>query len=261
MAEYQQIFERNMMLWGNNAQAKLQNSHLVIIGLGGVGGYIAEGLARAGIGQLTLIDFDKVAASNINRQLVALNDNIGQSKIALMAARIRQINPECTINLQEAFIDSQNAATILPQADYYIDAIDSVEGKVAIIETAFKRGIKVASALGAAKRLAPESLRISDISKTKNCPLAKIMRRKLRAIGIEKGLMVVYSEELPLSPATDFIAPSSDLALTGDLPPTDGQDHINLNDAAGKALASAIFVPASAGLLLSSAIVRRLIVD
>ncbi len=253
MAEYQQIFQRNMMLWGNKAQAKLQASHLVIVGLGGVGGYIAEGLARAGIGQLTLIDYDKVAPSNINRQLVALNNNIGQSKIALMADRIRQINPDCRLNLQEAFIDSKNAAELLPKADYYIDAIDSVEGKVAIVETAFKRGIKVASALGAAKRLAPESLRITDISKTQNCPLAKIMRRKLRAIGIEKGLMVVYSEELPLSPAADYLASGNNAGLAAD-------EKNNLScDEMGKALASAIFVPASAGLLLSSAIVRRII--
>jgi tRNA A37 threonylcarbamoyladenosine dehydratase len=234
---YEDIFARNRLLWGEEAQQRLRHSHVALAGLGGVGSYVAEALARAGIGALTLADHDRVELSNLNRQLPALLSSLGRSKVDAVGERIAAINPACRLRLLIEFIGPDNAA-VLGEADYYIDAIDHIPGKVAIIEHALLMQKPVASAMGAGLRLAPECLRLADISQTKGCPLAREMRKHLRAKGIESGVTVVYSEEQPSKNALP-----EDAAKKGEKRP----------------LGSYSCVPAVAGLLLASAVIRELI--
>lgn len=233
---YEDIFFRNTLLWGAEAQEKLRNSRVLLAGLGGVGSYVAEALARAGVGALTLLDFDTVELSNINRQLPAILSTVGRPKTEVVAERLAQINPECRVTLHKLFITEDNAAS-LGDADYFVDAIDHVPGKLAIVTHALALGKPVASAMGAGRRIAPEQLRLADIAKTAGCPLARIMRRELRQRGITSGVTVVYSEEA--ARRNTFTAE----------PQREG----------GKTpLGSCVFVPAVAGMLLASAVVRDL---
>ena len=239
---YEDIFSRNCLLWGEEAQQRLRHSRVALAGLGGVGSYVAEALARAGIGAIRLIDHDEVELSNLNRQLPALLPNLGRPKVEVVGERIADINPECHLQLLKEFITEDNIG-LLGEADYFIDAIDHMPGKVAIITHARSLDKPVASAMGAGLRVAPEYLRLSDISKSKGCPLARELRRRLRALGIESGVTVVYSEEPPRKSALPEEA--SEPAEAG----------------AKKPLGSSPFVPAVAGLLLASAVIRNLTRD
>jgi tRNA A37 threonylcarbamoyladenosine dehydratase len=234
---YQDIFIRNILLYGEAGVAKLRASRVTICGLGGVGSYIAEALVRSGIGTLQLVDFDTVDVSNLNRQLPGLINTIGRLKAEVVAERLAQINPECNIEVQALRINAENVTT-LGHSDYLIDAIDDPKGKLALICYAKQVGIPIASSMGAGLRLAPEKLRLADISQTHTCPLARRIRKRLKKLGIYKGVKVVFSEELP-----------QDVQERGE------------EDVEGvrRPLGSNAFVPATAGLLLASLVVRELL--
>ena len=194
-------FERTRILIKDEGVEKLAKKHVFLAGLGGVGSYCAEALARGGIGRLTLLDHDVVAASNINRQLPALVSTVGQSKAELMQARIADINPECGVVIRREFLTTENVNEIVPHdADYVIDAIDSLNCKVALVAESVKRGLKVASSMGAGNKLDPSRIRIADISETRICPLASQMRKRLKKRGVEKGVLTVFTDESPRPP-------------------------------------------------------------
>ena len=194
-------FERTQILLGDSGLECLASKHVVVVGLGGVGSYCAEALARAGIGRLTIIDHDVVATSNINRQLPALLSTVDQPKVELMAARIRDINPACGLRVQREFIVPESVASQIPaDADYVIDCIDSLNCKTALGEPCVKGGIPVASSMGAGNRLDPSRIKLADLSKTCGCPLAAMLRKRLIRRGIAKGVLTVFTDEPPKPP-------------------------------------------------------------
>lgn len=189
-------FERTEILIGAEGVARLARKHVFLAGLGGVGSWCAEALARAGVGALTLVDMDAVAVSNVNRQLPALLSTVGRQKTAVMAERIRDINPDCRLTVLDTFIDPDNVAGLLPaDAAYVVDCIDSLNCKVALIATAYGRGIPVAASMGAGNKLDPGRVRIADIAKTQGDALAREVRHRLRRMGIAEGILTVYSDE------------------------------------------------------------------
>ena len=191
------------MLLGEKSLAVLKNSHVAVFGIGGVGSFICEALARAGVGKLTLIDHDAVSVSNINRQLVALHSTVGKYKTEIMAARIRDINPDCAVYEMREFYEEENASHFFSrQYDFIADAIDSVPSKVHLICEAKSRSIPIISSMGTGNRLDPTQFVITDLSKTSGCPLARVMRQKLRQKGITHHT-VLSSTELPLTPIQD----------------------------------------------------------
>ena len=197
-------FERTRILLTPDEMQRLTQAHVLVAGLGGVGSYCAEALARAGVGKLTLVDHDVVAPSNINRQLPALLSTVGQSKAELMRARIADINPACELNLIREFLTPDNVRERVPaDVDYVIDCIDSLNCKVALVATSIERGLRVASSMGAGNKLDPTRIRLADIAKTYQCPLASVMRKRLRKRSISKGVLTVFSDEpgrAPLAP-------------------------------------------------------------
>ncbi|MDO8891703.1 MAG: tRNA threonylcarbamoyladenosine dehydratase [Sulfurimicrobium sp.] len=194
-------FERTHILLGDSGLAKLAQKHVFVAGLGGVGSYCAEALARGGVGRLTLLDHDVVAVSNINRQLQALLSTVGQPKVELMRARIMDINPDCQLEVMRTFLNTENVNELVPDCDYVVDAIDSLACKVALVGESVKRGLRVASSMGAGNRLDPGKIKLADISKTEMCPLAKQMRKRLnRHYDLRKGVLTVFSDEQPRAP-------------------------------------------------------------
>ena len=185
-------FERLVRIVGEGGLAKVQGAKVLIVGVGGVGSYAAETIARAAVGTVAVMDGDQVAASNLNRQLIALTSTIGRNKAEVMAERIRDINPDCQLTAIPRYYQVGDELD-LTQFDWIIDAIDDVDAKVSLIETATKLGVNIISSMGTAGKFETD-FRIADISKTSVCPLAKTMRKRLRDIGIEH-LPVVYSEE------------------------------------------------------------------
>ncbi len=215
---------------GAEAVEILGQAHVAVAGLGGVGSYVAEALARSGVGCLTLIDADVVEASNINRQLPALQSTMGRYKTEVTAARINDINPRCQINLYSDFYRPGSFERFFPaKVDFVADAIDSTASKIDLLCECYQRKIPVISSMGTGNKLEPDKLLLADISKTHTCPLAKTVRKQLRQARIEKGIMTVFSQENPVYASKE--------AVPG----------------------SMIFVPASAGLLMASYIVRKLI--
>lgn len=194
-------FERTQILLGDEGVATLRSKHVFVAGLGGVGSYCTEALARAGIGRLTLLDHDVVATSNINRQLPALLSTVGQSKAELMRVRIADINPDCEVVLIRTFLGPENVHKLVPQnCDFVIDCIDSMNCKVALVVHSLSLGLNVASSMGAGNKLDPTRIRVSDISATNICPLAREMRKRLRDVGIKQGVLTVYTDEHPRPP-------------------------------------------------------------
>lgn len=229
-------FLRNEMLLGRAAMDKLAASHVCIIGLGGVGGYAVETLARAGIGELTLIDQDVYGESNINRQLGALTSTLGRSKAEVLAERVREINPDCAVHPVVGRYTREDRERFFGPYDYIADAIDLVSCKVDLICQARERGIPILSALGTGNKLDPSRLQVTDLSKTQGCPLARVMRRELGRLGI-RHLKVVYSPE-EAAPCAQLEAP----------PP--GRRSVP---------ASVPWVPSVAGLMMGGAIVMDLV--
>lgn len=194
-------FERTHILLGDDGLARLAGKHVFVAGLGGVGSYCAEALARAGVGRLTLLDHDVVATSNINRQLPALLSTVGQPKAELMRARIMDINSGCQVEILRTFLNTENVNELVPNCDYVVDAIDSLACKVALVGESVKRGLRVASSMGAGNRLDPGRIKLADIGKTEMCPLAKQMRKRLhRHYSLRKGVLTVFSDEQPRAP-------------------------------------------------------------
>ena len=221
--------ERQITILGDEATDRLIASSVIIFGIGGVGSFTAEALARCGVGKIVLVDFDTVSASNINRQLVADTTTVGLKKTAVMADRIRKINPDCEVVEKDIFVTPENAADIIcgERVDYVIDAIDNVSAKIAIIEYCKINDIKIISSMGTGNKLDPLKFTIADINQTSVCPLARVMRRELKAREI-KGVDVLYSTEEPV--------------VKGERIP-----------------ASIAFVPSVAGLLLARHVVLKLI--
>jgi len=189
-------FSRTRLLIGEAAVRRLAESSVAVFGLGGVGSYAVEALARAGVGRLRLVDFDDIRYSNINRQLYALETTVGRRKVDVAAERIAQINPDCVVDKRHVFADASSMPDLLsPPLDIIIDAIDSLSSKVALLSAAHGLGRAVVSCMGASTRLDPLCVRVGDISESKNCPLARMVRKKLHAQGIFKGIRCVYSVE------------------------------------------------------------------
>ena len=189
--------ERTAMLLGEAAVERLQRCHVAIVGLGGVGSYAAEAVARAGVGELTLVDCDTVSVTNLNRQLCALHSTVGRPKTQVTAARLRDINPDAVLHPLELFYTPETRENLLScRYDYIIDAIDTVSAKTDLIVSAIERGIPIISALGTGNKLHPELLRFADIYETSVCPLARAMRRELRKRGVAAH-RVLYSTEEP----------------------------------------------------------------
>lgn len=234
---------RTAMLLGEAGVEKLRRAHVVLFGLGGVGGYVAEALARAGVGALTLVDDDRVAESNLNRQIIALTTTVGMPKTQAAAQRVLAINPACKVVEKALFYTPETADQVpLEGADYVVDAVDTVTAKLEIIARARAAGVPVISCMGTGNKLHPELLRLSVLEKTEGCPLARVMRRECRARGL-KNVPVVYSPEQPLAPAAEFAANEGPGPQRGGAPrrQTPG---------------SASFVPGAAGLILAGKVIR-----
>ena len=192
--------ERQIILIGEDATLKLANASVCVIGLGGVGGYVTEMLARSGVGRLFLVDCDEVSVSNMNRQIIATANTVGMKKTDAMAKRVKAVSPECEVIALDVFVTKENASEVVRQscADIVIDCIDNVSAKVAIIASAKEQGRYVFSAMGAGNKLSISAYRISDISKTHTCGLARAVRKQLKDKGIEK-VDVLWSDEPPVS--------------------------------------------------------------
>jgi len=226
-------YSRTAMLIGEEAVMKLRRSHVLVCGVGGVGSFICEALARAGVGHLTLLDFDTVSVSNINRQLIALTSTVGRNKAQVMAERIADIDPDTKVDVLDMFFSGENADEVLSGGfDYIADAIDTVPSKLCLIEEAHRREIPIISSMGTGNKLDPSRFRITDISKTSVCPLAKKVRYELKKRGIGHH-KVLFSEELPIKP--DY---------------AEGERKVP---------ASISFVPSAAGLMIAGEIIRDLI--
>lgn len=221
-------FARTSLLIGEDNLNKLINSKVIVFGVGGVGSYVVESLVRSGIGNISIVDFDVVDITNINRQIIALHSTIGKKKVEVMKERILDINPNINVTIYDTFVSYETIDNFnMADYDYVIDCIDNVTGKLLIIEKCIKNNIKVISSLGTANKLDPSKLILTDISKTNTCPLAKVMRLELRKRGINH-LNVLFSNELPIK-----------------------------NDS--NILGSVSFVPSTGGLLISSKVIKDLI--
>ena len=231
-----EAFLRTEMLLGNAAMDRLSRCHVAVLGLGGVGSWCAEALARSGVGELTVADCDTVGRSNLNRQLVATLDSIGRPKATAMAERISQISPHCTVHpLIYRYTPDDRETFFAAPYDYIVDAIDLVSCKLDLIQTALARGIPIISALGTGNKLDPTRFQITDISKTQGCPLARVVRKELRNRGIHHH-RVLWSDEEPLKPSDGEVPPPGRRSIPG----------------------SVAWVPSCAGLMLAGAVVLEL---
>lgn len=217
------IFSRTERLIGKDALQKLKNSNIIIFGLGGVGSYTAEALARSGIGKMTVVDKDTVDITNINRQLYALRSTVGKPKAEVARERILDINPECEITaIQKMYLPENSEDFVLSQYDYIVDAIDNVTAKIDLAVKAEELGIPIISSMGTGNKLDPTAFKVSDIYKTSVCPLCRVMRTQLKKRGVKK-LKVVYSEEMPKTdgertPASiSFVPPAAGLIIAGEV--------------------------------------------
>ena len=224
---------RTALLLGDDAVERLSQARVAVFGVGGVGGFAAEALARSGIGALDLIDGDVVSLSNLNRQIIALHSTVGKAKTEVMAQRIRDIDPDIRLTLHTCFFTPENAGDFdFTQYDYIIDAVDMVTAKIQLAVQAQAAGVPIISCMGAGNKLDPSAFEVSDLYKTSVCPLARVMRRELKARGIRK-MKVVYSKEEPRK-------------VDG---PTENGRHIP---------GSIAFVPSAAGLVLAGEVIREL---
>ncbi len=241
-------FSRTELLAGRAGMNRLAGSHVAVFGIGGVGGYVVEALARSGIGTLDLIDHDKVSLTNLNRQIFALHSTIGKYKADVAKERIADINPDAVVNVHKVFYLPEHARLFdFTRYDYIVDAIDTVTGKLALIEQAKKAGTPVISSMGAGNKMDPAAFQVADIYETSVCPLAKVMRRELKKRGID-SLKVVYSKEKPLEPLSADSVQKADEAA-------DGRKGIRRKAIPG----SYAFVPSAAGLILAGEVVRDLL--
>ena len=248
-------FSRTELLYGKEAMERLANARVAIFGLGGVGGYTAEALARSGVGTFDLIDDDKVCLTNINRQIIATRKTIGKYKVDVMEERVHSINPEAQVTVHKCFYLPETADQFdFTQYDYVVDAVDTVTAKLEIIMRAKEAGVPVISCMGAGNKLDPTQFHVADIYKTTMCPLAKVMRRELKKRGVKK-LKVVYSTESPVKPLEIW---KTDLPRRGCVCPP-GTTH-KCTDR--RAIPGSIsFVPSVAGLILAGEVIKDLIAE
>ena len=218
-------FCRTELLVGEEGINKLHNSKVIVFGIGGVGSFVVEALTRAGVGNLILVDNDTICISNINRQIHARQSTIGMIKVEAMKERVISINPNCNVEAKQVFITADNISEIIPSdVDYVVDAIDTVTSKLALAEYCYKNNINIISSMGTGNKIDPTQFRVSDVFKTKVCPLAKVMRYELRKRGVKK-LKVVYSEEMPMTPDKGRAVPSQKRQTPGSIsfvPPVAG---------------------------------------
>lgn len=227
-------FLRTQWLIGQEGLHKLQAATVAVCGLGGVGGAAVEALARSGIGKLVIIDHDRVDPTNINRQLIAFTSTIGQPKVEVAAARLRDINPECEVIALQMFYNKDCSQQLFDhQPDYVVDAIDSVAAKVDLITECVARNVPIISSMGAGNKLDPTKFMVADISETHTCPLAKVVRTNLRKLGITRGVKTVFSTEQPRK--------------------------IDRGDTDERAPGSIAFVPPVAGYIIASVVIRDLL--
>ena len=233
-------FSRTELLLGKEKMQKLAAARVCIFGIGGVGGYVAEALARSGVGHLELVDNDVVCLSNLNRQIIATHETVGQYKVDVMKERILSINPAAEVTVHKCFYLPETRAQFdFTNYDYVVDAIDTVAGKIALVLQAEENGTPIISSMGAGNKLDPAAFQVADIYQTTVCPLAKVMRRELKRRGVKK-LKVVYSKELPVAVQSDeeSLQSSSRRGIPG----------------------SIAFVPSVAGLIIAGEVVKDLVV-
>ena len=244
-------FARTQLLLGPEAMEKLAHSRVAVFGVGGVGGYVCEALARSGVGAFDLIDDDKVCLTNINRQIIATRKTIGKYKAEVMRERILDINPSADIRVYKCFFLPENADEFpFDEYDYVVDAVDTVTAKIELVMKAQEKGVRIISSMGAGNKLDASAFRVADIYKTKVCPLAKVMRRDLKKRGVKK-LKVVYSEEKALTPLEDeSISCRSNCVC----PP--GTEHKCTDRRAIPG--SVAFVPPVAGLIIAGEVIKDL---
>ena len=234
-------FARTELLLGRAALDKLRSCHVAVFGIGGVGGYTVEALARSGVEHFTLVDSDTVSVTNLNRQIIALQDTIGRYKVDVMAERIKNINTEAVVEVHRCFFLPENQDEFdFSKYDYVVDAVDTVAAKIAIIMKAKEAGVPVISSMGAGNKMNPAMFEVSDIYKTSVCPLARVMRQAMKKRNV-KHLKVVYSKELPLKPALDMAEYAEDGVQKRSLP------------------GSNAFTPSVAGLIIASEVVKDLV--
>ena len=234
-------YQRTEMLLGEAAMERLFKARVAVFGIGGVGGYVVEALARSGVGTLDLIDNDIVSLSNLNRQIIATHDVIGRPKVEVAKERVLSINPEAVVNAHQIFYLPDTPSSLnFKDYDYVVDAIDTVTGKIGLVMEAQKAGVPIICCMGTGNKLDPSALRVADIYQTSVCPLARVMRRELKKRGVE-ALKVVYSRETPVEPYSNS-------------PAFAGMPASEKNAVPG----STAFVPAAAGLILAGQVVRDL---
>ena len=250
----QNQYSRTQLLLGAEAMEKLHNSRVAVFGIGGVGGYTVEALARSGVGALDLIDDDKVCLTNLNRQIIATRSTVGQYKVDVAAQRIHDIDPDIKVTTHRCFFGPETQDQFdFTQYDYVVDAVDTVTAKLEIIMRAKEAGVPVISCMGAGNKLDPTQFHVADIYKTTMCPLAKVMRRELKKRGVKK-LKVVYSTESPVKPLENM----ENSCKTGCVCPP-GTTH-KCTDR--RAIPGSIsFVPSVAGLILAGEVIKDLIAE
>ena len=239
-------FSRTRLLVGDEPLERLAASRVAVFGIGGVGGFCVEALARAGVGALDLYDDDTVSESNLNRQIVALHSTLGQPKAEVMARRVLDINPRCRVRAVRMFYLPENGSEVdLTRYDYVVDAIDTVAAKLDLVERCKALQVRIISAMGSGNKLDPTAFAVTDISRTQGCPLARVMRKELRRRGIEH-LKVVWSREEPMTPLEAAV---TETPAGGTRP----------SSSARRATPGSMpFVPAAAGLVMASAVIREL---
>ena len=247
-------FSRTELLFGKEAMDILKKSRVAVFGIGGVGGYTVEALVRSGIGELDLIDDDKVCLTNINRQIYATRKTVGKYKVDVAAERIAEINPKAIVTTHKTFFSPETEKDFdFSVYDYVVDAIDTVTGKIALVMCAKNAGTPIICSMGAGNKLDPTAFKVSDIYKTSVCPLARVMRRELKARGVKK-LKVVYSEEPPITPIEDMAISCREHCIC---PPGTQRKCTARRQIPG----STAFVPSVVGLIIASEVVKDLIKD
>ena len=244
-------FSRTQLLLGQEGMEKLFRARVAVFGIGGVGGYTVEALARSGVGTLDLIDDDKICLTNLNRQIFATRKTVGQYKVDIAQQRILEINPKAVVHTYKTFYAPQTAELFdFTQYDYVVDAIDTVTGKLELVEQAEKAGVPIISSMGAGNKMDPTAFEVADIYETSVCPLARVMRRELKRRGIKK-LKVVYSKEPPMTPIDDMAISCRTNCVC---PPGTARKCTQRRQVPG----SNAFVPSVVGLIIAGEVVKDL---
>ena len=242
-------FSRTQLVFGKEAMYRLKGSRVAVFGVGGVGGYTVEALARSGVGAIDIIDDDKVCLTNINRQIIATTKTVGKYKVDVAKERIEEINPDCKVTAFRTFYMPETADQFdFTQYDYVVDAIDTVTGKIALIENAKKAGTPIISSMGAGNKVDPTAFEVADIYKTSVCPLARVMRYELKRRGIKK-LKVVYSKEKTITPIADE-DPNGENGCLSKADKVPGKRQVP---------GSTAFVPSVAGLIIAGEVIKDII--